>query len=159
MDPRQLREARVSSCIDEIVADFHTPLLRELARLGVGLREARCFFAGAKAIEAYGHLLGTWSAYRQATEAHVFKEEVEVFPRLRLRVGAPAASLYVMRLEHAAEAQHLVELVACATACDPERAAVESWAQLVVELEELSTFQRRHAHHEEGVLLPLVLGD
>lgn len=153
------RQVRIGRCIDKIVDEIHTPLLRELARLAVALHEARCFFGDDSGHQAYRLFVIAYTDYRTATEAHVFKEEVEIFPRLRLGIAPPAASLYVMRLEHDAEDESLNELVRLARACLPTDESRSAWLELVTDVEELASFQRSHAEEEEGTLLPLALGD
>ena len=147
----------VTACVDAIVANFHGPLLRELARLHVALRQARWFFPDDD-VEAYEALIEAYVAYRTEIEAHIFKEEEEVFPRLRAEGRAPAASIFVMKLEHEEEERRLAELLQLAEVCEvPERKA-EPWARVKGRLGELIDFQRRHARHEDEVLGPLVLG-
>ncbi len=149
----------VAECIDLILEQFHTPLLRDLARLHVALREARKLFAGAS--EPLERLLAAFAEYREHTETHLFKEEQVLFPAfLAPTRGAagPVASVYIMQREHVTEAVQLDLLLDLADACGSPAEAPGAWHGLLDELRSMVRFQRQHGRIEDELLVPLVMG-
>lgn len=149
----------VAECVELILEQFHTPLLRDLARLHVSLREARKLFAAESApLEG---LLAAFAAYREHTETHLFKEEQVLFPAFlegHRGSGAPVGSVYVMQREHVHEEEQLAALLSLAEACGVPAEAPEAWIGLREELKILVASQRQHARIEDEVLVPLVMG-
>ncbi len=154
--PGALLEAWAGRSLDEviehIIVAFHTPVLRDLARLAVALRSARRLFA-PEASAGFEAMLSHFETLRLETEEHIFKEERVIFPALREGEG-PVSSLFVMREEHAGERARLDELIRLLEPCGVPIESEAGWRSLCEEIQRFADVQYDHMRLENEVLLP-----
>lgn len=156
--PDRFRGWTLTEVIDHLRDRYHTPLLREMARIHASLREMRASFSGER-LEHVEDLVLRYAAFREEVETHLFKEEVALFPALhRGRRRIPLGAIFLMDLEHRHGDEALDRLVRLAESCPPPDEGLGGWGRIVQSLRDLADFQAAHQEFETTVLIPVALG-
>src|SRR5262245_20621278 len=156
------RQAPLAELCDHIERTHHAYLRRELSRLsGLLAKVTQAHGAAHAELAEVGH---AFAGLRSELEPHMLKEEMALFPAVRLLEGAEgpprfpfgaiANPIRVMRHEHDAAGEALARLRALTGEYRTPGDACPTYRVLLEGLRELERDLHQHVHLENNILFP-----
>ncbi|WP_428671096.1 iron-sulfur cluster repair protein YtfE [Reyranella sp.] len=143
-----------TALIDHIVAHYHETHRRELPELIRLAQQVEKVHAGKAGVPA--GLAALLERMASELEQHMCKEELILFPAMRLQGGGVRldAPIACMRHEHDDHGEHLRELDALTNGITLPPGACRTWQALYAGLAKLNEDLMQHIHLENNVLFP-----
>ena len=149
-DATDWRSAPLDALIDHILETHHVYLKTGMPRVEGMI---------AKVMAAHGaavpEIAGVFGAMKAELDAHMMKEEVILFPMIRMGRGAGAMGpIRVMLAEHDSAGEALAQLRSLTNGYTAPEGACNTWRALYYELAEMERDLHRHIHLENNILFP-----
>jgi len=146
--------ASTPALIDHVLARFHEVHRRELPELIRLAHQVEKVHAGKAGVPA--GLAALLERMASELEQHMCKEELILFPAMRLQGGGVRldAPIACMRHEHDDHGEHLRELDALTNGITLPPGACRTWQALYAGLAKLNEDLMQHIHLENNVLFP-----
>jgi regulator of cell morphogenesis and NO signaling len=148
------RTAPLPELIDHIVEKHHVYLKVNLPRIEEML--AKVMRAHGQAVPPIAEVFGPMKA---ELDQHLMKEEMILFPMIRMSGRGAMGPIRVMLAEHDSAGDALAELRSRTGGYAVPEGACNTWRALYFELEALERDLKRHIHLENNILFPRALGE
>lgn len=145
----------VDSLVRHLLDDHHAPLRGRLPTISALV--ARVVAQHADQHPVMHEIRRVWEQFRLELEAHLAKEEAELFPHLlQGRRRSAIDEVMATRFEHDDTALRISMLRELAEGYGVPPDASQGWKELWAELADLEADLREHVNLEEGVLFPML---
>ena len=145
----------VETLVRHLLDDHHAPLRERLP--AVSALAAEVVTEHASDHPVLFEIRRVWEQFREELEAHLDKEESELFPHLlEGRRRSAIDEVMSVRFQHDDAALRISMLRELADGYGVPEDAGAAWRKLWAELQQLEVDLKEHVHLEEGVLFPML---
>lgn len=152
-EQRDWRAVSLDELIDHILTRYHAVLKTELPRLSRLLAKVAAAH-GAKHADSLAPLGETFEGLRQELESHMMKEEMVLFPMIRLGSASVGNPIRVMEHEHDSAGRALQAMRSITGNYTLPDDACNSYRALFAGLQDLEADLHQHIHLENNILFP-----
>jgi iron-sulfur cluster repair protein YtfE (RIC family) len=150
---RTWKDRTIDALIDEVIRAYHRPFAVERDALDVVVQAAR----DASGVASWSSLLADLAELHADLAQHIEMEERVVFPWLRERAGAAAATIRGLQLEHGDVITHLLAIDVRARRCVADDPANPYAGAVPGAFHRFVQWSCEHIHVESHALFPRAL--